>query len=190
MKVHEVKLKNKNQKTILIDDASYQYFSEDSILKEMKVLENLREHASSGAAVYQKWFRDIQNKPYLETIYVHKAIAEKFIPKSSDAHSFVIHINGDRLDNRTENLRWCTSSERNLYTSRHHTGYAGVRKDKDKYMAIIHINHKLIHLGTFDTAEEAHKTYQEASVEQKRDLKEKRQAKKALLKTKTTRKKK
>ena len=190
MKIYELKLKNKNQKTMLIDDASYQYFSEDSILKEMKVLENLREHASSGAAVYQKWFRDIQNKPYLETIYVHKAIAEKFIPKPSDAHVYVVHINGDRLDNRTENLRWCTSSERNLYTSRYHTGYRGVRKEKDKYLAIIHINHKPVQLGIFDTVEEAHRVYQEASVEQKSALKEKRQAKKALLKTKTTRNKK
>jgi hypothetical protein len=65
------------------------------------------------------------------------------------------HINGNKLDNRVANLRWCTQSEnkmnRSLY-KKNKTGCAGVgwHKETRKWRAYIRSNNKQIELGLFD----------------------------------------
>ena len=98
---------------------------------------------------------------------------------------FVDHINGDRLDNRKENLRLCTRTENNhnMKIGKHNkSGFKGVfhRTVKKKYLgrdgtrktyhhwcAKIMINRKAILLGTFPYTEEgkiqAAKAYNEAA---------------------------
>lgn len=78
------------------------------------------------------------------------------------------HINGDRFDNRTENLRICTYRENIINAARrsdNKTGYKGVIKPKrsNKYYAHIGFMGKQIHLGSYDTAEEAHEVYTKAA---------------------------
>lgn len=51
---------------------------------------------------------------------VHRLVAEHFIP-NPDGLSQVNHINGDTLDNRAENLEWCT----NTYNQRHYQAHRG-----------------------------------------------------------------
>lgn len=51
--------------------------------------------------------------------FVHRLVAQAFIP-NPDNLPVVDHINGDRSDNRVENLRWATYSDNatNLWTHR------------------------------------------------------------------------
>lgn len=83
-------------------------------------------------------------------------------------HLAVDHINGNTLDNRRENLRCCTHAEnmRNRGKSvNNKSGYRGVtfhNRDR-KYQAQIKVDNKRLFLGYFETAEEAHFAYSEAS---------------------------
>lgn len=74
------------------------------------------------------------------------------------------HINGVRTDNRIENLRVATSCEnkRNQrMRSANTSGYKGVsfHSPTGKWVAQITVDKKAIHLGLFDTTEEAYVAY-------------------------------
>lgn len=77
------------------------------------------------------------------------------------------HINRDRQDNHIENLRECTRSQ-NSHAGRpgrpNKTGFRGVSRTKYGWQAVIDLNKKRQHLGTFPSLEEASKAYQKASV--------------------------
>lgn len=82
----------------------------------------------------------------------------------------VDHKFGDKLDNRKKNLRLCTASQNqgNSATGKNNTsGYKGVvwHKKAGKWRGKIGIRGKSIHLGLFETAIEAAKTYNAASLE-------------------------
>jgi len=99
-----------------------------------------------------------------EQIYMHR-----FIMKPEQG-LFTDHINGDKLDNRKENLRICTTGEnmRNRPKQSNNTsGYKGVfwHKKAKRWFAKIGFMRKSIHLGLFDTREEAYERYCKAEKE-------------------------
>lgn len=79
------------------------------------------------------------------------------------------HINGDRADNRLENLRIC-NQQQNMHNARRRadsgTGVKGVnwRPTKNKYRARIVVNRKEISLGHYDTLEEAQRAVEQARI--------------------------
>lgn len=46
-----------------------------------------------------------------KSIYIHKVVAQLFIPKPSEKHVYVTHINEDCNNNHVSNLKWITASE-------------------------------------------------------------------------------
>lgn len=85
-----------------------------------------------------------------------------YVPKIVD------HINGDVTDNRIENLRECTHAEnmRNSKPRRSKYGLKGVYSSGLKgkpFKSLICVDRKQIHLGVFETPEQAHEAYVSAS---------------------------
>jgi hypothetical protein len=78
------------------------------------------------------------------------------------------HINGDRTDNRRSNLRRCTQAQnsRNTVLAKNNTsGVKGVSKTiEGKWKARITFERKNIHIGVYDTKEEAAAAYSSAAL--------------------------
>lgn len=95
----------------------------------------------------------------LAWLYVHGTWPKKFID----------HINGNRRDNRISNLRECDDvlNQQNRHGAPSHskTGLIGATPHQGRFRAQIRANRKLIRLGCFDTAEEAHAAYLKAKRE-------------------------
>lgn len=105
-----------------------------------------------------------KNIPDKETFFMHRMIL-----KIKERNIYTDHINGDKLDNRKENLRKCTLQENNFGRGKkkdNTSGYKGVyfNKDTQKWMARIAANNKRYYLGLFEKKEEAFKAYRKASL--------------------------
>ena len=161
--IFKVKLKNADE-YVLLDDHVYEWLSNDIHLSNMNFLENLRKH-SSGCAVFQKVWKKNDGGTKTETIYLHKLIAEQFLKQSKPTPKAVVSAkNGEKLDCRLENIVYRQrATVSRLRKTRSSTGFTGVYKEHTKYRAIISVDGKAIHLGMFDTAEEAALAYNKAS---------------------------
>jgi len=50
-----------------------------------------------------------------ESVYIHKAVADSFLVKSSEEHQYIIHNDFNRANNKAENLKWVTEFEQKEY---------------------------------------------------------------------------
>lgn len=163
---HKIKLRNSTSK-VLLDDKGYKYVTTDSYLKKVDFINSLRKH-SSGCAVFQKTKKKARGGGYkTETIYLHKLIAEKFLGKTkSRKNNLVGALNGNKLDCTIANLVFrsrSTASRQRKSSSR--AGYTGVYQESTRYRAVISYKGKSIHIGMYDTAEEAADAYNKKSKE-------------------------
>lgn len=73
------------------------------------------------------------------------------------------HRNGNRSDNRITNLRDCSHSinmqNKRYAHSNNKSGFLGVSRNGNKFVARIKVNGCRVLLGSFGTAEEAHSAY-------------------------------
>jgi hypothetical protein len=165
--LYKVKLKN-SPKTVLISEDVYNYLSENEYFKSIRLLDNLRIH-SSGYAFYQKNYPQRNGQYKNVTIYLHKAIADKFMPAPpSDKKLFIYFKNGNPLDCKVENLEWVPMSQlrRNQRKFSNSTGYRGViQVSSNKFRAVLYKDKKRFDLGVFETAESAAKAYNAKSQE-------------------------
>lgn len=163
--IYKVKLKN-SEDTVLLDDNVYEWLTTDPYLARIDFVNNLRKH-SSGCVVFQKTWKKADNTFKTETIYLHKLIAEKFLTdQKSSVERLVGAKNGDKLDCRIENLHYrsrAVASRQRKTSSK--TGYTGVYQEHNRYRAVISVHGKSLHLGMFDTAEEAALAYNKVSKE-------------------------
>ena len=112
------------------------------------------------------------------SIYLHHLVAGPILPSMEPGlkkgQLVRTHVNGDKLDNRTTNIKWMTKSERNLarhqarraprpQTSRFSTPYRGVNRDARPHSAegyIVSISQQYV--GYYDL-EEAARAYDDAA---------------------------
>ena len=90
----------------------------------------------------------------------------RFILNVLETEITIDHIDGNPLNNTRKNLRQCTTAQnmRNQkLKSTNTTGFKGVFRHGERFRAQIMFNYKSIHLGIFDTAEDAHSAYKVAA---------------------------
>ena len=67
------------------------------------------------------------------------------------------HIDGNKSNNKIDNLREVTNQQNQF-----NTNAKGYRLQNNRYTSQIKVSGKSIHLGSFDTEQEAHKAYLDA----------------------------
>lgn len=76
----------------------------------------------------------------------------------SSKDNVIDHIDGNKANNKIENLQ-CVTNHENLMNIKKTKGYSLNKGRGKKWKASIRVNGKSIHLGNFDTEEEAHNAY-------------------------------
>jgi hypothetical protein len=90
---------------------------------------------------------------------VHRLVGFHFL-ENPENKKLIDHINNNKLNNRLNNLRWCSYTENNInkkISKNNTTGIKGVyfNKQKNKYCVQITINNKCRYIGCFTTLEQA-----------------------------------
>lgn len=146
MKSIKVKKYNSNEFTeTLLDDEDYEF------LHRFNWFEHKQGYVYANGKIKEE---------HKSNIMLHRLVV--FAKKGE----VVDHIDGDVKNNQKSNLRICTQTEnsknRKIGTN-NSSGFKGVIKKGNKYHAKIGLNKNRIHLGSFDTKEEAAKAYNEAA---------------------------
>ena len=102
---------------------------------------------------------------------LHRIILARILERELRSGEYVDHINGDKTDNRRENLRLATNTQNNANVGKrkgtYSSEYKGVSwyKPTKKWRARIVVNYKTIHLGLFPDEMDAASAYDEAAME-------------------------
>lgn len=111
----------------------------------------------------------VNENGYVETTVDNKFIKLHRLLMNSPNNLHIDHINGDRSDNRKNNLRIATRSENNKNRKLNKNSTTGIKGvcllPSGKYSARIQNNRNRIYIGTFDTIKQASDAYDKKAVE-------------------------
>lgn len=126
----------RNKGVALVDDADYEWLSQ------------YKWHIDRGYAAMTI------KEPTKGIMYMHRLINKT--PKGM----LTDHRNGNKLDNRRENLRTCTFAQNNANSKKRPDNTSGVKgvvwhKRMQKWQAQISVGGKCVYLGMYDDKDEA-----------------------------------
>ena len=67
--------------------------------------------------------------------YIHHLVLETFVPEHDECQTDVNHLDGDKSNNRLDNLEWCTRSENNYHAYNTGLHVSGESHPQAKYSA-------------------------------------------------------
>lgn len=135
-------------KTALVDDEDFEYLNQWKWYARQN---------KSGI-----WYASRKVYPTLETIQMHRLLLN--LGTYKETKLLVDHQDGNGLNNQKHNIR-PASNRQNNQNRKSRKGssskYKGVcwEKSRNKWLAVIGFNYRLINLGRFDTEEQAAKMY-------------------------------
>jgi len=121
-------------------------------------------HRNAGSAVGKASTKGYFRMAFKGKHYaVHRIVWSMANDCLADPELEIDHRDGNRQNNRAENLRQCNRLENSqnlaIKAAKNATGLVGVSRRLNRWRAAIHLHYKRIYLGSFDTAEEAHRAY-------------------------------
>lgn len=108
-----------------------------------------------------------KNLGYQKSLFIHRLVALAFLLNPEDLPT-VNHKDGDSLNNKLENLEWCSWRENSQHaidtglidTSKKSSKFQGVRLDgRSTFRAYVRFNGKTLHIGCFKDEEVAARAY-------------------------------
>jgi hypothetical protein len=138
------------------------------------ILEILMDGDIRDALAHRTLYMGTNGYVYFSTNRTGPITLHAFVMGGTLAGLHIDHVNGDRLDNRRENLRFVTPSgnqvNRKRLSSANTSGIRGVRRRsglslKKPWLAQIMVDGKGRYLGVFETMEEAAAARRAAEVE-------------------------
>ena len=74
---------------------------------------------------------NLSNGGKIRRFYIHRLVAQAFIPNTDSSKTLINHINEIKSDNKVSNLEWCTAQYNSTYNDIHHR-HITYKRDKLK----------------------------------------------------------
>lgn len=159
-RTRQMGLNNKNPNKIIIENDMVKVFFHNTNNFFICDLQDLE------LAQSKTWFENEHGYARTKENKKYKFFHNYIIPNNQQI--YCDHINGNRLDNRRNNLRPATRQQNacNIAIRKdNNSGYTGIYKNNSSWVAYINYQHKRINIGSFKTKEEAIKARQQKEIE-------------------------
>lgn len=121
-------------------------------------------HVGINGRIYARRTATLPKKHH---VWMHRVILERVLGRALQSGEVTDHINNNPLDNRRCNLRVASAGQNLANTTNSRCDLKGAHyhiRDR-RWSSSILVNGYRVHLGTFETKEDAHEAYKQASIE-------------------------